>query len=251
MSESPRLVRFLVAVQRRPAIATVVAYAAILLAGLPMRWSRSDTAGTVYMTLATFAAATSAAVLSRATSLWARVAVVGLAVGATLPIAYVVFDGRLWLIVIVAVAGSCPHAMFAVVARTGFLRSPAAAWIAAIAAAALLAAAPAVPRDSIPVLFSAWLLALQLAFFAVIECSIRGVVLCVLATIVGCSGGAALVAIAEASSMRRFGAGIVLGLGGAWLVGALLAIAARIGASFTAIPADHPIVADLGTRRVR
>ena len=252
MSDAPRLVRFLSGVQRRPAVAIVSVVVTILLLGLGFRALETDDAGFAWVVVSTCLATASAEIGARATSLWARLVIVGLGAGSTWPLVALVFrDARddLWLVALVALMVAVPHALASAAAR---IRRPvhgSAALALSIAAAALPFVAEALRmsnRDAGIACLLLWVFAVQSAFLAAARSSVSFEAIACSALALGVGSGAERVLVESKLSEVRAAAGW---MGAAWFVGALLVPLARLGGSFTAVPDDHPVRADFGRPR--
>jgi hypothetical protein len=247
VKDSPRLVRFVVAVQRRPGIATAAAAGTLIGLGVVAQWIHSDRLLIAYFVLATCAATAVAEVGARATSLWARVCFTGLGLGATYPIAYVLFPNDAKFGALVAAAVAVPHATVFVANATPFLgRRAALAGCAALAVGLL----PLVPHAKgalgpvgVILLLIAWVLALQMAFHAAAVAGARGPALFLGAAAAGATSGAFIWMF---SDKVGHGSAWVASLAAGWFFASLLVPIASVGRSLTAAPVDHPLAADFG-----
>ena len=247
MTPTPRLERFLVGVQRRPLTSILSVVAAILLLGLAFRGLGTDDSGFAWVFVSTCLAMASAEIGARATSLWARLVIVGLGSGSAWPVLAILLDHArddLWIVGLVALMVAVPHAVASAAAR---LRRPTHGLVAlalAIAAASLPAIAEGVRdsnRDLGVACLLAWVLALQLAFLAAARSPASITAIVTTAVALGAAGGIERAALAQTWS------GALTSwkwMAVAWLAGGLLVPLARLGGSFTAVPDDHPVRAD-------
>lgn len=251
MSDSTRLVRFLVRVQRNPVVTIVFVVLAILLLGLSFRESDTDEAGFAWVVVSTCLATASAEIGARASSLWARLVIVGLGSGSTWPLVALVFrdaNGDIWLVALVALMVAVPHALASAAARIRRPMHGLAVLTFAIAATCLPAVAETLRmghRETGIVCLLAWVLMLQLAFLASARSSVPIFAIVGSAVALGCASGAAYASV----SQRSEGSMSAKWMAAAWIVGASLVPLARLGGSFTAVPDDHPIRADFGRPR--
>jgi hypothetical protein len=254
---SPRLVRFLVGVQHRPATTMIAVNVVLMGAGVAAVACSSHDWGTVaWLTFVACAATATAEALSHARSLWSRVAVVGIGTGATLPLARAAFglesiDTDAWptVLSLVAAAVALPHAMVAVASR--FDRLALSVWRVAFTSGAaglflaggLMEKSPATIRVRISC-FVGWLVATELAFHAAAASTIR--MRWILAEIAVASCVCVAVLVRASGDNRPLDSAYAISLGIGWMLGALLVPVARLGRSFTAVPLDHPIHTDFG-----
>jgi hypothetical protein len=249
VSESPRLVRFLVGVQHRPFTSTVAVCAALLFFGWAARWPDTKGAMWAYVVISTCVGMTVAEVGARATILWGRLVVAGLAVGTTLPIAALVFGRANGEELVVATATvTVPIASVSVANRLpGLDRGACVLALTASASAVYFATLPfARSTDAILVIaFVVWSSLIQFSFHAAAASALGLPIVVAGAAVFGAiSGFAVSCAIPEYDSTYW-----LLWIAGAWLVSALLVPLARLGRSFTAVPLDHPIFTDFGGPR--
>lgn len=248
MTPTPRLVRFVVTVQRRPLFATVVVYAALTASGLVLRLVKSDQQAWGWATVAVVASTSFAELGSRITSTWGRIAVVGVGIGATLPFARIVFpfpNEWIWFFMVSAALVAVPHITVACANRIPVLSSRAAfgvAWILTTAALAGMASRM-VKRPSGLAIFLGWSVALQLTVHAAAAMPRRLAVGVPVAAAAGLACG-----LVVGSFDPEDGSAYVLPQCIAWTLGALLVHVAAIGRSMTAVPDEHPIRADFGRR---
>ena len=251
MSDAPRLLRFLAGVQRRPVVSILCVVGAILLMGFAFRELGTDNSGFAWVFLSTCLATASAEIGARATSLWARLVIVGIGSGSTWPVLHLVLDKAkddLWLVGLVALMVAVPHAVASVAART---RRPTHGLVVvalALAASGLPAIAETVRDSNRNVGFACllvWVLAVQLALLAAARSSVSIRAIVVPAIALGAASGVErAVAAANWPGVLASGGWTAL----AWLAGSLLVPLARLGGSFTAVPDDHLIRADFGDR---
>lgn len=248
MTERERVVRLAVAVQKHPLTSSMTVYACISLTGLALRLSGGDTVGWAWATFAIAVSTSFAAIGTRMTSAWGRIAVVGVGVGAALPVAWFVFPRPdLWFLGISAALVAVPHGTVVCLDRVT-MRAPRATLAVAVAAAPsllwLIMARNVSKSGSDMALFTAWAVCLQVAIHAAVVWAPR------LHVIVG---GACVTALTEALvlSVRhpdRLKEHLVA-QGITWLCVAPLVAFAAQARSMTAVPDDHPICADFGGAR--
>lgn len=263
MNESPRLVRFLAGVQRRPFTSALAFHAALLIAGLAVGRSGSDESLIAYFIAATFASTAAAEILSRATSIWSLVVVVGLSTGSMVPLSMAAFtdfnwrDGY-WVLQfgLVAILCAVPHLTVRLAAKVERLGS--AVWMSAFAAfaAALFSAGVLIPKDAGAnparnACFFAWLVAIQLMVHAAARSAARLRLVLANAVVAGVVSGATAAIAKTHGHWVGTTPGYVLSPIVGWLVGALFVPFARIGRSFTAVPMDHAIHTDFGGPETR
>jgi len=270
-----RLDRFLVGVQLRPTTTAGIAYGLIAACGFLLPNDLSIMPELTYLAIATFVSCAVAAATCRATALWPRLVVIGLALASTLPATYAAFGdngNRLLLAVVVAVGVSLPHATSRLLERfQGLGRPVVVAGLAYLAAGLVVIAAPSAARALVessarrwrPIDAGAmtglalWLTALQCAFHAATSSRYGIVPLGALAIAIGSTCGIWTLAYLRHGYYVEDGYYWELPIGkyvalpaATWLVGALLVPLARTGRSFTAMPLDHQMYADfVGPKR--
>jgi hypothetical protein len=256
--ESTQLIKLLVGAQRRPATTMLVVYG-LLAAGAWAVFRISESFGAcAYLVFAVCVTTATAEVLARAASLWARLAVFGLGVSATIPLLMAMSGGNVprgsevaASALFISTVTATPHAVVALASRVPALGSAAARRIAVLMAMnALLAMSWCDRHDPSQALriglLVFWFLTIQMACHASAASAtrVRLVVLEVVLAGVACEVAFQLTD-ADHFARHHFG----LGLAAGWLVGSLLVPAARTGRSFTAVPLDHPIYTDFGGPR--
>lgn len=246
MTHDGRLVRFVVAVQRRPVVAASCGYALLVLAGFPVGWVRSDRAAFAFVLLATCWSSTIAAIGTQAASGWTRAGVIGVGVGTTLPLCWLALaESNLYLTALIAVVVVLPHAT---IRLQGWLhRAPGAACtvlhtIAAVFSPLLIGFTEFTKNSAALAMLSLWLVTVQAAFHTAASRSIAGRLAVPCALVCGAVSG---LVFAEAS--RRSGQEeSVAAQAVAWGLAALLLPIARTNRSLTAVPFEHPIFTEYG-----
>jgi hypothetical protein len=249
VSEQLRLVRFVVAIQRRPAASALVVYAALVLVGLCLPSVENDFMVLGLLTFAACASTALADVLPPTSSTWTRVAVVGLAFGASLPltIAAVGDDAAPRAVAIVGAYVGLPQVSTAIARRHDFdgRRTRAIALLIVVTTLAIAVAVPHLDPRGIAVVLL-WALAVQLAFEAAAAGALPFPIFTGCAFVVGVLLGSMNVGAPEPHPEFRTATTLVVG----WTAGALLLPLARTGRRLTAVPDDHPIRADFGNARL-
>jgi hypothetical protein len=250
MSGSPCAVRFAVAVQRHPLTSSVAVYACIAVAGLPLRLFPSNHVGWAWATFSIAASTAFAAIGSRMTSAWGRIAVVGVGIGAALPLSWIVFppsDPGFWFLGISAALVAVPQATVACMDRIAIRAPRAVLAVAAAASPALLwyVTVHAMSRSATGLAgFTAWAVALQIAVHAGVTSERRLLVVVPSACVMALAAALALSAEKPERLHDHLVAQCV-----AWMCAAPLVAFAAQARAMTAVPDDHPIHADFGGAR--
>lgn len=243
MTPESRLVRFAVAVQRRPVVAAFCGYALLVLAAFPIGWIRSDASAFGFVAWATCWSSTIAALGTRATSGFARAGVIAAGFGTTVPLCWLALaESNLYLTALIAVVLALPHATVRVQDRLH--PSPGALCVALHAVVAMLCPlvlgfAAFTKNAAALALLSLWLVTVQAAFHTTASRNVAARLAIPCAIACGAVSGFVFV---EASKKS----GYIAPLAVAWGLAALLLPISRTIRSLIAVPLDHPIFTEYG-----
>jgi hypothetical protein len=230
----------MIAVQRHPGRSALAASSFVVALGIAAGAIRDRAAWGTFLVVALAVTTAVAEIARRATSAWARLAFVGLSAGWP-AVVYLLARGLAhWgILAVLVAAGALPHVVVAALDRwTNRWNDGSVVCAAAVAAAALVVLPGSGPVLG-PIALFGWFLGQIAAFHGATASEPRYRSIVLGACLFGLAAGGALSVVAKTPTL-------LIGMGAAWTLSALLVAPARIGRSFTAVPLDHPIYADFG-----